>query len=191
MKAVIYEGQSNAKRIKFFVPYKAVEWRQKIKALDSSFYHYHQKLWSIVNTKENIDSLKSIFGTHVEIKHFHITKAMPTKQLNEKSIDILNQYEQKIILKGYSHHTLKSYRGALVLFLSYFEERDLTQITKEEIEGYVYHLVSKYKISESKQNLVINAIKLYYEQVLGKPREYYDIHSNSELVHNSLKQSKI
>jgi len=41
--------------------------------------------------------------------------------------------------------------------------------------SYLYHLIEKYKISESKQNTVINAIKAYYEHVLGRPREYYDI----------------
>src|SRR5690625_7512701 len=48
-------------------------------------------------------------------------------------------------------------------------------INKEQIEGYVYHLISKYKISEQKQNSVINAIKCYYEHCLGMPREYYNI----------------
>ena len=36
-------------------------------------------------------------------------------------------------------------------------------------------MVSKYKISESSQNTTINAIKSYYEHVLGQPREFYDI----------------
>ncbi len=175
MKALIYESQPNAKRIKFYVPYKAFEWRKRIKSLDTSFYHYHQKLWSIVNTDVNIELLKRIFGDAVEMKPYECVKKMPTKQLNETSLNILSLYEQKIILKGYSHHTLKSYKAALILFLSYFESRDIAQITKDEIEGYIYHLVSKYRISESKQNLVINAIKLYYEKVLGKPREYYDL----------------
>ena len=157
------------------MPYKAFEWRQKIKSLDTTFYHYHQKLWSIVNTDDNIELLKRIFGEAVEMKPCESTKKMPTKQLNETSLNILSLYEQKIILKGYSHNTLKSYKSAFILFLTYFESRDISQIIKEEIEGYIYLLVSKHRISEAKQNLIINAIKLYYEKVLGKPREYYNI----------------
>ena len=57
MKVVIYKSQSNTKRIKFFVPYKAVEWRQKIKAFDSSFYHYDQKLWSILYSRSSINKI--------------------------------------------------------------------------------------------------------------------------------------
>jgi len=39
----------------------------------------------------------------------------------------------------------------------------------------MYQLITKYHISESKQNLAINAIKFYYEQVLGQDRTIYDI----------------
>jgi site-specific recombinase XerD len=175
MNAIIYESRSNAKRIKFFIPYKAFEWRNQVKALNGSFYHYPQKLWSIVNTKTNFLKLKEIFGDKFEFKSNNASKPIPTKRLNASSLVLLEQYEQKIILKGYSNHTLKSYRGAMIMFLSYFESRDIELLTKEEIEGFIYHLVTKHKISETRQNLLINAIKFYYESVLGKPREYYDI----------------
>jgi len=52
---------------------------------------------------------------------------------------------------------------------------DLKQITKEQIEGFVYQLIKENNISESYQNQMINAIKAYYEHVLGLPREFYEI----------------
>ena len=44
----------------------------------------------------------------------------------------------------------------MIRFFTYFSNRDLKQLTEEEIEGYVYHPKSKYKISDSMQNTVIN-----------------------------------
>lgn len=44
MKAIIYEPRTQAKRIKIYVPFAAQEWRKKIKATDTSFFHYEQKL---------------------------------------------------------------------------------------------------------------------------------------------------
>ena len=175
MKAIIYQAQENAKRIKFHIPYQAKAWRKEVKSLNTSFFHYHQKLWSIVNTSENMSRLKAIFGADMEVQSVSTSVRMPIKELSEKSKNILALYEQKIILKGYSPLTLKSYRSALINYLSYFEERDLGQVTKEEIEGYLLHLITKYKISETRQNLIINAVKFYYEHILRKPREYYDI----------------
>lgn len=175
MKAIIYETRPNAKRIKFHIPYQAKEWRMKVKSLDSSYFHYHQKLWSVINTKDNVGKLKLIFGKDLEIHDQSVQKQMPIKKLNDNSLKTLTLYEQKIILLGYSRHTLKSYKSAMIKFLTFFETRNLEDITKEEIEGFVFHLISKYKISETMQNTLINAIKLYYEKVLGKPREYYTI----------------
>ena len=175
MNAIIYSCPTNAKRIKFKVPYLAKEWRSRVKALNSSYYHYHQKLWSIVNTKDNLDALKTIFGNQYSIVQSASVSPLPTKKLSESSMEKLALLEQVIVLKGYSHHTRKSYRSSMIRFLSYFEDRDISQLTKEEIEGFIYHLVSKYKISETQQNLMINAIKFYYEKVLGLPRTYYQI----------------
>ena len=63
----------------------------------------------------------------------------------------------------------------LKIFLTKFMNRNIKKINKEEIEGFLYELIQKNKISESFQNQLINAIKAYYEHVLGMPREYYDL----------------
>ncbi len=47
--------------------------------------------------------------------------------------------------------------------------------TEEEIKDYLFHIVEKEKVSISSQNQMINAIKFYYEQVLGKERKVYKI----------------
>jgi site-specific recombinase XerD len=39
----------------------------------------------------------------------------------------------------------------------------------------VFFLINKHKIGEQQQNMVINAIKCYYEHTLEMPREYYNI----------------
>jgi site-specific recombinase XerD len=80
-----------------------------------------------------------------------------------------------MILKGFSSATIRNYQSNLVQFLKYFENAEYREITKEQIEGFVYYLISKYKISEQKQNQLVNAIKCYYEHTLGMPREYYEI----------------
>jgi hypothetical protein len=51
------------------------------------------------------------------------------------------------------------YLYELSCFLKYFENHELKNITKEQIEAFVYHMVSKHKISESKQNGLINALQ--------------------------------
>ena len=175
MKAIIYQPRPNDRRIKMYVPFEALEWRSQIKGMSSSFFHYEQKLWSVVNTQENMRSLKEIFKSGYDVREAEPAQVMPWVSLTEAAQTVFEKYEEKLTLKAYSQHTLRNYKQAMIRFLSYFSDRDLKQLTKEEIEGYVYHLKSKYKISDSMQNTVINAIKFYYEQLLGRNREYYDI----------------
>jgi site-specific recombinase XerD len=59
-------------------------------------------------------------------------------------------------------------------FLEYYKDLDPGKITGEQIRDYLLYLLDKRKISISYQNQSINAIKFYYEQVLGRPvRTYY------------------
>ena len=173
---IIYQCSPKAQRIKFYIPYAALEIRAAVKKLNTSFYHPTQKLWSVVNTNENFEKLKQILGpgTTIESRQFQ-TAPIPAKKLGNEAVEALEKVEQSIILKGYSRNTLKNYRNELIQFFSYFEGRDYKTIRKEEIESFVAMLISKHKISNTKQNQLINAIKFYYEKVLGQPREFYNI----------------
>ncbi|WP_198293569.1 tyrosine-type recombinase/integrase [Algoriphagus resistens] len=101
--------------------------------------------------------------------------------------------KQKLTLKAYSPSTIKNYTSSLSQFLGFFESRRLKDITKEEIEAFVYHQTTKYKISESAKNTIINAIKAYYEHVLGRERTIYDIQrpKKSMTLPNMLSQQEV
>ncbi|MGE5355857.1 MAG: tyrosine-type recombinase/integrase [Deltaproteobacteria bacterium] len=172
---IIYEAQPNAKRIKIFIPYELIEIRENFKKLNSSYWHHNQKLWSIVNTEENMQKLKNVFKNKFEIQKYNNYKSPFIKKLDEKSINALNDLEKTLTLKRMSYNTIKTYRGMFIVFLSYFMEYEIGQITKEQIESFIHKLIKNNNISETYQNQLINAIKAYYEHVLNLPREYYNI----------------
>ncbi len=175
MGIIIYKPKPMAKRIKVFIPYEMANERESFKKIEGKFYHSQQKLWSILNTHDNFNLLKRIFDNKYSVIDEENNAVIPKFTLNSESLDILAKFEKKLILKSYSLSTISSYKSEFSYFLRYFEKFDLNTITKEQIESYVYYMITKYKISESKQNLSINSIKFYYEHVLNKPREYYDI----------------
>jgi integrase/recombinase XerD len=175
MKSIIHIPRKEAKRFKVFIPYERKEWREIVKSMPGRYYHPQQKLWSLPNTQDNMESLKQLFGSEVEFISETQPINLPKPTLNEEGEKALLAVEQKLRLKAYSYHTIKNYKSALIYFFSYFRSKSPGQITKTDVESYIYHLINKYKISESKQNTIINAIKAYYEHVLGFPREFYDI----------------
>ncbi|MFN4000350.1 tyrosine-type recombinase/integrase [Algoriphagus sp.] len=191
---ILYIPAPKSGRFKVFIPYALKSEREEFKKLNTSYYHPSQKLWSMVNTPENIRRVQELFGEKLKMDQREpIQLPQPTFTLADKSLEAMDQLRQKLTLKAYSPSTISNYATAFAKFLRFFEQRELTTITKEEIEGFVYHQISKYKISESAQNSLINAVKAYYEHVLGRPREYYDIQrpKASQALPNVLSKEEI
>tara|TARA_R110002020_G_scaffold405726_2_gene615754 strand:+ start:630 stop:842 length:213 start_codon:yes stop_codon:yes gene_type:complete len=69
-----------------FIPYLLKEEREQLKALNTSFYHPNQKLWSLVNTHENWEQLQRLFRNKSEVRSAEKKVAVPIKTLNAQSI---------------------------------------------------------------------------------------------------------
>jgi integrase/recombinase XerD len=175
MQPTIYQPFKEAKRIKVFIPYDMIVIREAIKKMDSSFWHPHQKLWSVINTDKNFEYLKKICGENYKIEKDIRFNPIPSVPLTENALEALFELEKALVLKQYSQSSIQVYKKMFSVFLGKFMHRNLKEVTKEDIEGFVYELISKSKISESYQNQLINSIKAYYEHALKMPREYYDI----------------
>jgi integrase/recombinase XerD len=89
--------------------------------------------------------------------------------------EALLRLTEQLMLNRYSHHTVKSYRNGLRQFLGYFPGRDPAHLDKNDIRQYMLHQIKQHRWSESTQNQAINAIKFYYERVLGQEKQLYDL----------------
>lgn len=88
---------------------------------------------------------------------------------------LMERYRDLLIQKRYSKNTQKVYLNYFSDYCRSFSARDIDNISKDEINAYILELIESKYISASQQNQRINAIKFYYEKVLGKERQYYDI----------------
>jgi len=84
-------------------------------------------------------------------------------------------YLELLLQKRYSKSTIATYTNYFRQFRAQFQNRDLNSVSVEEINNYILELIRINRISISQQNQRINAIKFYYEQVLGRKKEYYQI----------------
>lgn len=193
MTVIIYKNKKRTKRIKVYIPYKLTAIRNAVKNMDSSFWHTNQKLWSIINTTQHLDILKKICNGNFIIKNEDLVTPVPTLPLNENGTQALFALERALVLKQYSKSSINIYKKMFSVFLAKFMKKDLKQITKEDIEGFIYELIKKNNISESYQNQIINAIKAYYEHALKMPREYYEIQRPKKAVSipNVLSKSEV
>ena len=102
---------------------------------------------------------------------FH-APAVPRACDSPPAEDLLARYCQHIVGKGYCTGTLNNYRVAFRLFLTHHAPRLPLDLSREEIISYLASRVAE-GISETYQNLLVNAIKFYYEQVEGQPWQCY------------------
>lgn len=97
------------------------------------------------------------------------------KPMQPSRPDLPTGFMEKLRQVRYSDHTVRVYTTYFRDFQEYFEGCDIDRITPEEINGYLVFLINEKGISTCQQNQRINAIKFYYEKVLGQPRRCYAV----------------
>jgi len=87
----------------------------------------------------------------------------------------LKTYEDLLTLKNYSPRTIKTYTNWFVLFLRAFPDHKPSTITKQEILSFLLERRNNQSLSATSQNQLINAIKFFFENVLKRPKELYEL----------------
>ena len=105
---------------------------------------------------------------YIDYSRVYVRHPKPKREytLPEGYLELLEQ-------KRYSPSTIKTYRAYFSDFMEYHKGRNIDRLKVADINKYILYLVNEKKISVSQQNMRINAIKFYYEQVKGGKRQYY------------------
>lgn len=136
------------------------------------------------NHTEIIRYFSGLFDAHVadSLCQQHLFerdyRAMRAAELRERVYRLMGKYRLKEIYRehgrmmisqtDYSRQTKASYLGAFLHFLEHYDYRHPVFIEDEEIRDYLF--LQRVK-SSSYQNIVINAIKFFFEQVYSKKVE--------------------
>jgi len=88
----------------------------------------------------------------------------------------LRKYKDLLIQNRYSKNTQDIYCSYFKEFCNYFQNENIENMTTAQINLYILDLIKSKNISISQQNQRINAIKFYYEKVLGREKQYYELH---------------
>lgn len=95
--------------------------------------------------------------------------------LEEENLKAFAQYKDLLILKGYSPNTIRNYSNEFHQLLRLLGRRNVTELTKPQILSYLLWLLEKKGCSETKVHTTVNAIKFYFEKVLERCVEFYDL----------------
>ena len=173
-KVLILKG--NQLRISFYPGKNGIKF---IKSLSLWRYNKEFKTWTIPYTDYNLSKIKSIAEQqkiNIVIEDLRQTKPKKVSTppvIHQRKCPI--EVKNKLVEMRYSLSTISIYTNMLSQFFTFYHAYEPKEITNEQISAYLRYLIQERQVSESTQNQAINAIKFYYEKVLGGIRNTYYI----------------
>lgn len=87
----------------------------------------------------------------------------------------LQKYVELLRLKNYSGNTIEVYRNWFSIFLQNFPDHKPSSIKKDEIMNFLIAQKNNHSLSATAQNQLISAIKFFFEILLNREKETYDL----------------
>lgn len=159
-----------------------------LSTLDSTSWSHQYQMAYIRNTPANLKAIQETFKdvAWINFNRFYLNKPIHT---SNDAVDIKwfetrvlksgyrscpKDYLVKLELKRYANSTIRTYVQFFENFINHYSKLELRVINESHIREYLQLLIAQNK-SNSYINQVINAIKFYYEVVLGMPNRFYEI----------------
>jgi integrase/recombinase XerD len=95
--------------------------------------------------------------------------------ISENNTIAWKKYIHLLQQKAYSQNTLKTYSVEFSIFLKTLQQHDAESLETHRVNDYIHWCINTKKLSENQVHSRINAIKFYYEQVLGKDKIHFKI----------------
>jgi len=152
-----------------------------LKNIPYSNWNPQNKWWTIPYAEKFLEDIKKVSNSQNLHVIYEEEETDTTKTARISAFDIPNyrscpvEYILKLKELRYSEKTIKTYKTLFEEFINYYHKFDIGRIDESMITAFLRYLVLERKVSTSYQNQAINAVKFYYERVLGGQRKVYFI----------------
>ena len=177
-KILIEEDRQNDSILRLSLPYTMVSTHLAIvKQIHGRRWNKDQKVWEIPYTGLSIRFINrylsdvAVFDFEIDEQKFQTdSKASMSHKVNASKIEFTEKeaviaLEEILMLKRYSWSTIKTYKNCFRSFILYYPNHRTNEISRKEIEDYILKRIRMDNISESHQNQILSAIKIYYSEV--------------------------
>ncbi len=90
--------------------------------------------------------------------------------------ELRTRMDNDLLLRGMAERTRESYVAA-VARMARFYRRSPEQVTEQEVQAYLLHMMREEKLSWSTCNIAANALRFLYHTTLGRDRTQFHIPS--------------
>lgn len=158
-----------------------------LKGVDGVKWSEEFGMYYLRNTKENFNLIMETFRG---VAWINLQQFTGKSKGHGEGITSLRDFRSRKLVKGwracpklyldqlelghYSIQTARTYVSLFERFINHYKDLPLVKITENEIQAYLLMIQQK-GCSISMINQTINAIKFYYENVMGMPNRFYSI----------------
>lgn len=142
--------------------------KELVKTYPECQWSKKHKTWWVPYREDQLDALLRFFRGKVwldysQLKSIELARDFPnTIELDSKTEKEVKSFTEWMRNKRYAESTIKTYKGALVLFFKFLDNKELRKIGNEDLEYFNTHYIIHRSFSASYQSQVINAIKLFF-----------------------------
>lgn len=154
-----------SQRIAVYFPYEKENTERFRKLIGARWSKTHQ-VWHLPDT----ETYRKQFGLEL-----NLTGKRVWASIDPVNHHALKQMRQQLELLAYSDNTCRTYLNEFAQLLYTLKSYPVENLTSERLRDYFQYCKNKEKLSESAIHSRINAVKFYFEQVLGRERFFYDI----------------
>jgi site-specific recombinase XerD len=104
-----------------------------------------------------------------------IIPTTPAWNLSEENLLAHQKFVEHLKLKAYSPSTIKTYRNEFLQLLQLLNKKPVQELTPNDLRRYFVYCFEKLKLTENTLHSRINAIKFYFEQMLGREKFFWEI----------------
>ncbi|MCB0636601.1 MAG: site-specific integrase [Lewinella sp.] len=168
---------------------------RKMKQVRRAWWSPEVKAWVAPKHKQTVARLEQLFGRdaiQTEEEKSMVRKPLISVPEEKEMPDAptadppaghqgeLLRLEERLRLQRYSYHTVKAYKSFFTQLLVFYPDRHPADLEKADIVKFLLVSSERKHWSASTQNQAVNAIKFYYEKVLGQPRTFYELRPRKE-----------
>jgi integrase/recombinase XerD len=158
---------------------KNIEYVARIKKLEGSRWSSNLGVWHLPDTE----------AYRLQFQLPLASQFLPSLE-GQKAI---MQFQQWLRSKRYSENTISTYSDALKSFLVFYREKSIEFISNEDVIIYNNNHILKNNFSESYQNQIVNALKLFFTTIKETKIELEKIHrpKRAKVLPNVLSKEEV
>jgi site-specific recombinase XerD len=174
---------------------------KSIKTLKGVKWSHSNKCWYVLLTADNYTSICTAIGNIAQVNNTALREYLEKKKatstalpaakkitetkkpvsayrlqnISKNNVQALAQFLQQLHLKSYSTSTIRTYQNEFCQLLQTIKNTDVNTLTPNHLKRYMVYAMQTEGISENTAHSRLNALKFYFEQVLGREKFFWEI----------------